>query len=61
MAAQLVDASRSAVATSHNVVLTPHIGAMTSESQARIGRLVVEGLLPAAAALAVPNTVVGGP
>jgi phosphoglycerate dehydrogenase-like enzyme len=60
MAAQVADASRSAVATSHNVVLTPHIDAMTSGSQARIGRLVVEGRPRAAAGLAVPNTVVGG-
>ncbi|WP_208898338.1 amino acid adenylation domain-containing protein [Streptomyces incarnatus] len=39
-----------------NVVITPHIGAMSADSQARIGRILVDSVNAALAGLEVANT-----
>ncbi len=38
-----------------NVVITPHIGAMSVDSQVRIGRILVDSVVAALAGQEVPN------
>ena len=48
---------RNRLAHFDNVVLTPHIGAMSADSQERIGQLLVEGLRLGLAGLDAPTRI----